>query len=238
MALAAYEAPRGRIGIAMKTISIEYQEPEPLDVPEPLVVHYLPGTGSRLVVSLAGVGGGPGRKRVPPIEFIGTASGYGENHVLFVSDITRSWMNAPGLASTLVALIEKMRAEHGLTEVVALGNSMGGFAALRLPELTEIHVVASFAPQFSMHPDLVPEETRWAQHSTHIRDWRYPDVGALAQKDTAYFIFHGSNPNEARHWLRFPWRPKINHFIFTGLGHDLAARLQKRRLLGQVFNAA
>ncbi len=62
--------------------------------PEPLVAHYLSGTGPRLVVSLAGVGGGQGRARVPPMEFMGTAKAYGENHVLFfVSDASRSWLN-------------------------------------------------------------------------------------------------------------------------------------------------
>ena len=50
-------------------------------------------------MSLAGFG--RNRNQVPPMEFIGTASGGGVNHVLFVSDTSRSWMNGPGLAEML-----------------------------------------------------------------------------------------------------------------------------------------
>ena len=134
--------------------------------------------------------------------------------------------------------MEQTRVAHGLTEIAAIGNSMGGFMALRLAELTEVHRVAAFAPQFSMHPNLVPQEIRWARYAKSINDWPYPDVGALTSDETAYFIFHGYNPMEAWHWLRFPWSPRINHFIFKGPGHNVAARLQSQRLLGQIFNAA
>jgi pimeloyl-ACP methyl ester carboxylesterase len=200
------------------------------------VVHYLPGTGSRLVLSLAGVG--RDRGHVPPMEFIGTASQGGENHVLFISDASRSWMNGPGVAEMLARLVEVTRAKLGPGEVVALGNSMGGFAALALAERVEIGTVVAFAPQYSMNPDLVPEETRWAHFASQITDWPVPDVGRLDSPGTQYFVFHGGNAWEARHWLRFPIQSRLHHFIFDGMGHDVAARLRKRHLLPQVFNAA
>ena len=216
---------------------IDFVEPALVEAPEPLAVHALPGTGSRLVVSLAGVGAAGTGRRAPPPEFLGTASGNGENHVLFVSDAARSWMNGPGVAENTVALIENYRVEHGIDEVVLLGNSMGGFAALVLADLTPVDTVIAFAPQFSMHSDLVPEETRWQRQAERISDWPHPTVGALAQADTQYFIFHGSNPVEARHWLRFPWHRGLNHFVFKGMGHGLAGRMRKRRLLARVIDA-
>ncbi len=187
-------------------------------------------------MSLAGFG--RNRNQVPPMEFIGTASGGGVNHVLFVSDTSRSWMNGPGLAEMLSELVEGTRVNHGITEIVALGNSMGGFAALVLANMVPVDTVIAFAPQFSMHPDLVPEEKRWSIFSSNITCWPIPDVGNLDQEVSDYYIFHGSNPLESRHWLRFPWNRRLNHFIFDGLGHDVAARIQKRRLLPLIFNGA
>ncbi len=213
----------------------DFVDPVEIEAPDPLVVHMLPGTGSRLVVALAGVG--KVRNATPPPEFLGTASGAGANHVLFVTDASRSWLNGPGVAEHIIALIEDYRVEHGIDEVVLLGNSMGGFAALMLAEIMEVDTVIALSPQFSMNPDLVPEETRWQFWQKKIAEWRFPCVAGLQVKETTYFIFHGSHPAEARHWLRFPWHRKLNHFVFEGLGHDIAARMRKRHLLARVIDA-
>ncbi|MCG6904505.1 MAG: hypothetical protein LJE68_17685 [Rhodobacter sp.] len=210
-----------------------YQEPVEIDAGPDLVVHNLIGSSNRLVLSLAGVG--PRRSGTPPIEFIGSASNDGENHVLFISDPSRCWMSQPGVVGGIVKLVQNYRDQHGITEITALGNSMGGFAALRLPELMPIETVISFSPQFSVHPDLVPEEQRWKFHTSKITNWHFRDVGPLETSGTEYFIFHGDAESEAFHWLRFPWHTRLNHFIFRGMNHELASRMQKRRLLRQVI---
>jgi pimeloyl-ACP methyl ester carboxylesterase len=217
---------------ALAAAALRFAEPQPLPAAAPIHAHVLPGSGRRLVVALAGVG--TQRSLPPPPEFPGTATMRGENHVMFLADDSRSWMNAPGAADTIVRLIEEYRAAHGIDEVVALGNSMGGFAALRLAELTEIRTAIAFAPQFSMQRELVPEEHRWQYHAGRIGHWRFADVGRLDTPGTRYFILHGDAPEEAWHWLRFPWRPQVNHFILGGQGHNVARLLQKRRLLAQV----
>ncbi len=227
--------PAGRSG-AMRPVDLSYLDPVPVETETQLVAHALPGRNRRLVVSLAGVG--TRRHGVPPPEFLGTASGYGENHVLLISDPGRSWMNGPGVAGEMVDLIETYRGAHGIEEVVTLGNSMGGFAAIRLAELTRIDTVIAFTPQFSVHPDIVPEETRWRYFRDQIAEWRYADVGALAEPDTAYFLFHGGAEDERWHWLRFPWRRQLNHFILHGMGHRVASVMRKRQILGPVIAAA
>jgi len=220
----------------IKGINFELFQPIEINAREPLVVQYLAGSGSRLVVALSGVG--VERKVVPPREFTGAASAGGKNHVLFISDRARSWMNAPGMAEALVNLVKRFVEFHDLTEVVALGNSMGGFDALVLADLIPVQTVIAFAPQFSMHPDIVPEEPRWNYHRDRIETWTWRDVGAMRADNTAYFIFHGDNALEARHWLRFPEGGRINHYIFKGIGHDVSARLRKRRLLAPVIETA
>ncbi|MCP3970417.1 MAG: alpha/beta hydrolase [Rhodobacteraceae bacterium] len=220
----------------MKRVPVEFDDPQEVEAGPALAVHSLGGTGRRLVVSLAGDGGRPGA--IPPIEFIGSASCGGENHVLFISDPRRSWLNGPGVAEGIVKTIERYRARHDIEDLVLLGNSMAGFAALRLTEMMPVDTVIAFAPQFSVHPDLVPEETRWRPYVNRIQNWVYPDVGDLKQEDTNYYLFHGDDPEEARHWLRFPWHRGLSHFIFCGMGHRVAKIFQKRRLLAQVLQSA
>ncbi len=218
-----------------KGVTLDLMEPEPIEAPAPLVVHHLPGRGQRLVVAFAGVG--RHRGRVPPPEFIGTSSAKGENHVLFVSDPTRSWMNGAGMADTLVRLIEDYMAAHGLTDLVALGNSMGGFAAITLADLAPVDRVIAFSPQVSMHPDVV-DETRWRTWREKISDWPFRDVGSMAAEGTEYYVFHGDHPMEAMHWLRFPKAKHVHHFILEGGNHDIAALLRKRVVLGRVIEEA
>ena len=214
----------------MKGVIRDFAEPERVKARLPLVVHALAGRGRTLVVSFAGVG--TQRKVTPPLEFIGTASDSGENHVLFVSDDSRSWMNAPGLAEEVVRLVETYCEEQGIERVVALGNSMGGFAALILPELTKVDAAVAVSPQFSMHPDLVPGENRWRSYADRITEWRFPTVGAMDCEQTRYYVLHGAAGVEARHWLRFARSARSQHYIVQGVGHNLAGRLRRRRVLG------
>ena len=214
----------------MKGVVADFAAPERVQAAAPLEVHALKGRGRTLVVALAGVGNQ--RSIVPPPEFIGTASDSGENHVLFISDDSRSWMNGPGVAEEIVRLVETYRKAHGIERVVSLGNSMGGFMALVLPELMQVDAAVAVAPQYSMHPDIVPDEGRWRYHFDRIGQWRYPTVGLLDQPETKYYVLHGDAPNEARHWLRFARSASSQHYIVQGAGHNLAVRLRRRRVLG------
>ena len=210
--------------------------PQALPAPKPLVAHFRRGRSKRLVISFAGVG--RQRNCAPPMEFVDVASNRGENHVLFISDPTRSWMNGAGLDSKIVGLIEEYRSRFEITQVIALGNSMGGFSAIRLAELISGRTVIAFAPQFSADPAMVPEEDRWMFFRRKITHWPHRQVGNLAQPDTMYFLFHGNTQDEVVHWSRFAWNRRLHHFIIVGEGHSVAKRLRQRRFLQNVVNAA
>lgn len=211
-------------------------EVRPITTRTPLDVAYMRGQKPLLVVAFSGVGNT--RVGTPPFEFMGTASGYGDNHALLVSDPLRCWMNHEGYAEELVEIIEGYVKAHNIETVATLGNSMGGFMALVIAGLTKVDCAIAFAPQYSMHPELVPEETRWQFVHDGVKTWTQPDVGTLAAQRSAYYIFHCSHPMEAQHWLRFPWRPEISHFLFQSVGHDLARRMQKRKLIMPAIQSA
>jgi pimeloyl-ACP methyl ester carboxylesterase len=209
---------------------------EPLLGTQDHEVAYMRGTGKRLVVTLGGVGTKP--NEMPPFEFVGTASQGGENHVILVTEQARTWMNSPDLPEAIVKEIETVVAREAIDEVVAIGNSMGGFMALVLPTLTRVDTVVALSPQFSMHPNVVPEETRWQKWRRRFPTYRFRQVPA-PQDGTRYVVLHGDTPEERIHWARFPKAPKtFNHFILRGESHDLVKALKKLDIMRPLLERA
>ena len=207
-----------------------------LKTSEPLVVDVVKGRSRTLVVSLAGVG--QERDLAPPAEFFGSATQFGENHAIFVSDINRSWLNHPGIADRLVNLIRVYQRQNDIDNTVLLGNSMGAFSAIVLADLIRVNTVIAFTPQFSACPERMPQETRWSMFREAVTDWRFANVGDMAQEDTGYYIFHGDAPSEKMHWDQFPIRDNVNHYILQGAGHNVARLLQRRGKLKAIIYAA
>ncbi len=202
----------------------------------PLVLSYVPGTSDTLVISLAGVG--RGRKTQPPVEFFQLAYQDGANHVLFVSDASRSWMNGPGLAESIVETIEKVVEEAGIQRIVAVGNSMGGTMALILPYLTRIDEVLAFVPQFSAKPSRVPEEDRWLFFRNKIKTWPFEAIERLPTDRCTVTILHGGSPDELVHLNRFPKDQQAKHFVLPDLGHRLAYDLHTAGKLARIVRTA
>lgn len=190
----------------------------------PLRIRYMPGRSERLVVSFAGVGSIPHEE--PPAEFFRLASTNGENHVLFISDQSRSWMNAPGIADLTAQTVRQTAAAIGAARVVAIGNSMGGSAALILAALMPLDGVLAIVPQYSVHPRIMPDEPRWERFREQITDWPFATVPEPAGLNCPLTVLHGATAGELIHADRFGQAPNMMHFIFPGLGHGLARKLR------------
>lgn len=202
----------------------------------PLQISFVPGTGDTLVVSFAGVG--HSRETQPKIELFKVAYQKGRNHVLFVSDASRSWLNGEGLAEAIVETIENVVRQTGAARVVAIGNSMGGTMALFLPFLTNVDAVLSIVPQFSVKPDRVPDEDRWLRYRNRIKHWTFEALDVLPTDRSTVTILHGGTPDELIHLNRFPRDPKARHFVFPAMDHKLAFRLHKRGKLERIVTLA
>ncbi|MEM6693282.1 MAG: hypothetical protein AAF626_01275 [Pseudomonadota bacterium] len=215
----------------------QFDAPEPIASPDAIVAHAVPGDSERLLVVCSGLGA-PSAP-IPAPEFVDLAVNGVRAHAMFLADPKRSWMNAAGVAEAMVDVIERYSTANGVTEVAAIGHSMGGFAAIQLANLMPISTVLAFAPQFSMDAALVPEEQRWRGYGNAIGDWRFRDIGSLAAEGTRYVIVHGSNQAEAAHWMRFPHREDtVDHYILAGQAHNLAAVLVKRQIMGPLVRNA
>ena len=203
--------------------------PAPYLVDPPLHLDYLPGRSGLLVLAFSGVG--DRNELVPTPEATRLTGWDGENHVLFIGDASRSWMNAPGLAEKLCvavdALIERIKPER----IVAFGNSMGGSAALIFASLRKLDAVLAIVPQYSVKRDLVPEEKRWMHFREHITEWPHPAVPPLSSGRGDIMVLHGGEDREIIHARRFSFGPTVDHYVVPQYGHALALCLKNTRAL-------
>lgn len=203
--------------------------PEPYLVDPPLYLDYLPGRSKLLVLAFSGVGD---RKEAVPTPEARRLTGWdGENHVLFIGDASRSWMNAPGLVEKLCRAVDGLVEAIKPGRIVAFGNSMGGTAALIFAGLRKLDAVLAIVPQYSVRRDLVPEEKRWAHFRTHITEWPHPSVPALSAERGDIMVLHGGEPREIIHARRFRCGPGVDHYVVPQYGHALALCLKNTRVL-------
>ena len=192
----------------------------------PLHLSYLPGRSDRLVISFSGVG--QDDDSVPEVEAARLSGWQGENHVLFVSDASRSWMNHPGILEKTIAAVEKLTTEIQPARVVGIGNSMGGSAAMIYAAHARLDAVLAIAPQYSVKPDVMPGEQRWIRFAERLIQWPHPVVPDLSGRDTQVILLHGSVSPEMRHAKRFAQAANVHHYIFKDFAHGMAFRLKRK----------
>jgi pimeloyl-ACP methyl ester carboxylesterase len=207
-----------------------------VDAP-PLVMRYAPGTGDELVLAFSGVGHAPSPSVEPEIEFYRIARGNGARHALFITDQSRSWLNAPGMAEQIAAGVRGVMARAGLGRLTALGNSMGGTMALLMARFLPIQSTLAIVPQYSVDLGLMPQEPNYMRMRRRIATFRFPAVDALP-KTGKFFVLHGTQKSELAHATRFPMADNLHHFIFPGQDHNLSANLKAMGHAEPLVNAA
>ncbi len=103
------------------------------------------------MVSVSGVG--KVRRAEQPIEFFRIAGGDEENHVLFVNDVSRSWLNGPEVAELIMDTIRAVANYIKADQIVLIGNSMGGTMALHLAALMKVDVVVAHGAAILGRPE-------------------------------------------------------------------------------------
>lgn len=194
------------------------------------------GRSQRLVVSFSGVGRD---RRVPPrLEFGRTASANGRDHVLYIADPARSWLNQPGLIEEIAGLVETEAAQVGATQVVALGHSLGGFSALVLGGFTRVDVALALSPQFSLDPDIVPDEGRWMMFRQHFPGLRIRQAADHMAASTQHYILFGRHHREAPQRRLMRPAPNAACFLLPKVRHDSVVKLYHAGILDEVVQLA
>lgn len=203
---------------------------------EELTLRWLPGMTRRLIVVFTGVQAGFGG--APLDEFAGSASRQGENNVLFVTDRRGTWYSAPGLWSRIVRLIRYLRKSEAIEEIVTLGNSMGGYGALLLPQDLKVRRAIAFSPQLTLDRALT-DDTRWPDIMKRYGRMPARNVGeTFASTRTQYYLTAGARCIEDVEQLDFaPDLPRVHRWILPDSKHNLAGRLKETGILYDVIGA-
>lgn len=194
------------------------------------------GTSRRLVVVFSSVGHGPA---TPPIlEFARSATANGQDNAIFIADPARSWLNAPNLLDEITEAIDAARDEVQAHDTVAMGYSMGGFAALVLSGFTALSATLAFSPQISIDPTLVPDETRWKKYRDRIAAIRIRSAAEHMSPATRHTIIMGDARLEAPQARLIPRAANVNTHYLPDTRHDTATRIKQAGLLPQVIDHA
>jgi hypothetical protein len=202
----------------------------------PLRMQFCAGATDHLVAVFSGVGGD--HRSYPPIEFFAAATQGGQNNVLFISDLSRSWLNAPGVDRTIIETIKSLMHDRKLTRLSLLGNSMGATMALYLAPQLDAQVVIALTPQYAADPATMPEETRWLRFRNAIDCFKYDIVPLHPQNEQLTYIVHAGSKGDLRHAQEFPVVNGVRHFILPGYKHNFASVLKEKNLLSPLINAA
>lgn len=211
------------------------QRAQPIPCEAPLHLAHLEGEGDTLVLSFTGVGQ-PG-EAVQGVEAARMASEDGKNHVMFIADASRSWMNGPGIVEGIRAAVARLCDRIKPRRLLTVGNSMGGSSALIFAGLHPVDGVLALSPQYSVNPVIVPWETRWHEFTEKIANWRFPSCPDLSRSQTKVVILHGRHAEERRHANLFRQGPSLSHYLMRGKDHLLARELKRRGLLQPIFSA-
>lgn len=194
------------------------------------------GQSRRLVVVFSSVGHAPDTP--PVLEFAKSATAGGRDSALFLADPQRSWLNAPHLVDEMAEAIEAAREETGAEETVALGYSLGGFAALVLSGFTRFGATLAFSPQISIDPALVPDEGRWRRYRQRIPALRIRSAADHMSPDTRHCIIMGASRLEKPQLRLIPQTANVDLHLLPRTHHDTATRIKKAGLLPQVMDLA
>ena len=203
---------------------------------EELILRWLPGSTRRMVVVFTGMKSGFGGE--PLDEFAGSASCRGENNVLFVTDRRATWFAAPGIWRRTVKMIKFLRKAESISEIVTLGNSMGGFGALLLPRDLRVTRAIAFAPQVTMDRALL-NDIRWPDVQKRYGTLPVGNVGeTFAETRTQYYALAGDNcPEDIAHLDLLPEHKRLHRFVLPQGRHNLARSLKDAGLLGDVVSS-
>ncbi|THH34734.1 hypothetical protein E4Z66_17350 [Aliishimia ponticola] len=172
------------------------------------------------------------------LEFAGSASAKGERHCIFVTDRRQGWFQAPGIAAALLRVIPDYVRQHGITRLMTLGVSMGGYGALSFARDLGADSVLALAPQYSPKPQAFPADMRWIEARSRIAAFTRPDLTDAMGAGTAFTVLHGrASEEDALHVRAFPEGAHIDHYLADGAPHDVIDPLRNAGALYPLIEA-
>jgi len=155
-------------------------------------------------------------------QFVGTLS---NNNVtgIFIIDKQSSYgnkINFGEIAATIAPIIINAERVH------AVGYCMGGFLAILMSKVISLHSVVAITPQWSIHPDILPESSYLREFTNRIDSWEVISLENSFNDTAKYFIFNSNDVDDQYQIQFFPEQENLEIFEFgPATGHDLPEAL-------------
>ncbi|MEL7217770.1 MAG: hypothetical protein AAGK01_04980 [Pseudomonadota bacterium] len=182
-----------------------------------------------VIVAFTGIRHGLGQ--IAAEEFVGSSQMDGYS-ALFVSDMTCSWYNSFG-SDQLLEIIAPFLVDK---RIVTLGNSRGGFGAIWASQFVGAACTLAFAPQFSVKPEIVPDEKRWMNFRSKIKHWRVDSLADAFGPRTNYITINGNA--DAEHYRHFKGTKNQTHLLIPNSKHNPASVLKEAGVMNEVIALA
>lgn len=156
----------------------------------------------------------------------------GQSYIIVDNKNKDHWWTFEGVDN----LIERTRLEIKSPRIVTYGFSMGGYGAIRFAGALGAEKAVAFAPQETISPSLLPEETRWVEDSKRIGR-EVPPASARFSHRSTYTVVYDPADFDRFHAKRFRDASKrageYQEIRLPFAGHNLAATLQSQGLLSK-----
>lgn len=219
-----------------------------MDAGGPVLEEFVPGA-RRLYIVFGGIAGNVG---MPPFEFYKVARILDQSK-LFVRDPAQAWYQRglPGIGpdvASIGAWLTARIAASGAQEVVFVGNSMGGFAALLFCGLLGRGTALAFAPQTFVSRAMRARhgDGRWAEQLDRVHaapqlgeilDLR-PWLAANAPGIRAVVYAPVDHPLDWAHAAHLAGLPNVAVRGVKGADHSLVRQLRDAGLLHDLLAGA
>ncbi len=172
------------------------------------------------VISFSSIG--RGRKYIQQNEFFHLTKKY---NVMFVKDITRSWLNNVD--------VNYIKSSLKKNNNYAIGFSMGGFNAIIFSTLYPIKKVIAFSPQYSIHPK-ISKDNSFLNFAANITEWKYKKLKFSNKTD--YLLVFGDSDKEKYHMSMIPKQKNIKLMVIKNCNHNTATHLKKLKKIDKTIN--
>ncbi len=184
---------------------------------------------SRCLVVFTGVGHKLGGIDIQREEFY---SQHKFGMIIWITDKKRSWGNN----LNVLKISEILKKISHNKKIFIIGNSMGGFLGILFSKYLNAKKVIAFNPQFSVCPDIVPDEKRWMHYRHQITEYRFKDLGDNFDKDIKYALILGDDLEDEIHYnkfFKFSSHPNIELIRIRNIKHNVASYLKNLNLLNE-----
>jgi hypothetical protein len=197
--------------------------------------------GRHALIAFGGISLGLG---MPVFEFFRTLASLG-NDVLFIRDPKQGWYQRPipGLGNRASEIAENIMALTGTLfpnkKIIAVGNSMGGYAALMFGCLCGFEKVLAFCPQTFISPELRFKhgDCRWQDQVSAIENQEIGDLKDLLNHSESLetHIYVGKDqPLDLLHAQRLAGVKNLNVHLIDNCGHNVSQYLRDSGQLNKI----